>query len=122
VLELGKVTADHSDVETPQDRFLGFAIEEELEGRLDATLRRVRVHRQSFARVSSHCDVMASFALANTDDDLEFEWITFAGSLDLDHRPHRNPSISAVMVGFSRHQLKIRLECDQEASSFASGK
>jgi hypothetical protein len=29
--------------------------------------------------------VMASLAISNTDDDLEFEWITFAGSLDLDH-------------------------------------
>ena len=84
-LELGKVTRDHSDVETPQDRLLGFAIKEESEGRLDATLRQVRAHRQSFASVSSHCDVMASFAISNTDDDLEFEWITFAGSLDLDH-------------------------------------
>jgi hypothetical protein len=28
---------------------------------------------------------MASLAISNTDDDLEFEWITFAGSLDLDH-------------------------------------
>ena len=79
-LEIGKVTADHSDVETPQDRFLRFAIKEESEGRLDATLRRVRV-----ASVSSHCDVMASLAISNTDYDLEFEWITFAGSLDLDH-------------------------------------
>src|SRR6516165_6820862 len=84
-LELGKVTGDHCDVETPQDRLLGFAIKEESESRLDATLRRVRAHRQSFASVSSHCDVMASFAISNTDDDLEFEWITFAGSLDLDH-------------------------------------
>jgi hypothetical protein len=84
-LELGKVTRDHSDVETPQDRLLGFAIKEESEGRLDATLRQVRAHRQSFASVSSHCDVMASVAISNTDDDLEFEWITFAGSLDLDH-------------------------------------
>jgi len=85
VLEIGKVTADHSDVETPQDRFLGFAIKEESEGRLDATLRSVRAHCQSFASVSGHCDVMASLAISNTDDDLEFEWITFADSLDLDH-------------------------------------
>ena len=84
-LEIGKVTADHSDIETPQDRFLRFAIKEESEGRLDATLRRVRAHRQSFASGSSHCDVMASLAISNTDDDLEFEWITFADSLDLDH-------------------------------------
>jgi hypothetical protein len=84
-LELGKVTGDHSDVETPQDRFLRFAIKEESEGRLDATLWRVRTHRQSFASVSRHRDVMASLAISCTDDDLEFEGITFAGSLDLDH-------------------------------------
>jgi hypothetical protein len=29
--------------------------------------------------------VMASLAVSHTDDDLEFEWIAFTGSLDLDH-------------------------------------
>jgi hypothetical protein len=29
--------------------------------------------------------VMASLARSHTDHDLEFEWIAFAGSLDLDH-------------------------------------
>jgi len=84
-LELGKVTGDHSDVETPQDRFLGFVIKEESEGRLDATLRRVRAHRQSFPSLPRHRDVMASLAISRTDDDLEFEGITFAGPIDLDH-------------------------------------
>jgi hypothetical protein len=84
-LELGKVTGDHSDVETPQDRLLGLAIKQELERRLDATLRRVRACRQSLASVSHHRHMMASLAVTHTDDDLEFEWITFAGSLDLDH-------------------------------------
>src|SRR6266513_521438 len=85
-LELGKVTGDHSDVETPQDRLLGLPIKQDLERRLDAMLRRVRAHLQSFASVSCHRDVMASLAVSRTDDDLEFEWIAFAGSLDLDHR------------------------------------
>jgi hypothetical protein len=84
-LELWKVMGDHSDVETPQDRPLGLAIKQELERRLDAMLRRVRVHRQSFASVSRHRDVMVSLAVFHADDDLEFEWIAFAGSLDLDH-------------------------------------
>jgi hypothetical protein len=38
----GKVTRDHSDVETPQDRLLVLAIKQEFARRLDATLRRVR--------------------------------------------------------------------------------
>jgi hypothetical protein len=50
-LELGKVTGDTSDVETPQDRHLGFAIKQELEHRLDAMLRRVRACRQSLAEI-----------------------------------------------------------------------
>jgi hypothetical protein len=84
-LELWKVTGDHSDVETPQDRLLGLAIKQELERRLDAMLWRVRAHRQSFASVSRHRDVMVSLAVSQADHDLEFEWIAFAGSLDLDH-------------------------------------
>ena len=84
-LELGKVTGDHSDVETPQDRLLGLPIKQELERSLDAMLRRMRAHRQSFASVSCQSDVMASLAVSHTDADLEFEWIAFAGSLDLDH-------------------------------------
>jgi hypothetical protein len=73
-LELGKVMGDHSNVETPQNRLVGLAIKQELERRLDATLRRLRAHRQSFASVSCHRDVMPSLAVSNTDDDLEFEW------------------------------------------------
>ena len=84
-LELGKVTGDHGDVEAPQDRSLGFSIKQELERRLDAVLGRVRAHRQPFASISRHRDVMASLAVSHTDDDLEFKWIAFAGSLDLDH-------------------------------------
>ena len=84
-LELGKVTGDHSDVETPQDRLLGLAIKQELERRLDATLWRVRACRQSLASVSRHRHMMASLAVSHADNDLEFEWIAFASSLDLDH-------------------------------------
>jgi hypothetical protein len=29
--------------------------------------------------------MMASLAGSDTHDDLEFEWVAFAGSLDLDH-------------------------------------
>src|SRR6202022_2904803 len=83
-LELGKVTGDHSDVETPQDRLLGLAIKQELKRSLDAMLRRMHSHRQSFASVSCHRDVMASLARSHTDHDLEFEWFAFAGSLPLD--------------------------------------
>src|SRR5262249_22518010 len=85
-LEFRKITGDHSDVETPKDRLLGLAIKQELERRLDATLRRVRTHRQSFASRSCHRDVMTRLAVSDTEDDVEFEWIAFAGSLDLDHR------------------------------------
>jgi|SRR5690242_4618512 hypothetical protein len=84
-LELGKVTGDHSDVETPQDRLLGLPVKQELERRLDATFRRVCACRQSLASVSPHRHMMPSLAVSHTDDDLEFEWIAFAGSLDLDH-------------------------------------
>lgn len=44
-----------------------------------------RAHRQSFASVSCHRDVIASLAVSHADDDFEFEWIAFAGSLNLDH-------------------------------------
>jgi hypothetical protein len=84
-LELGKVAGDHSDVETLQDRLLGLAIKQEFERCFDAKLRRARAHRQSFASVSCHRDVMASLAVSHTDDDLELEWIAFASSLYLDH-------------------------------------
>ena len=84
-LELGKVTGDHRDVETPQDRLLGLAIKQELERSLDATLRRMRARRQSLASVSRHRHMMASLAVSHADNDLEFEWIAFASSLDLDH-------------------------------------
>jgi hypothetical protein len=81
-LELGKVMGDHSNVETPQNRLVGLAIKQELERRLDAMLRCVR---ESFASLPCHRDAMASLAVSHTDDNLEFEWIAFAGSLDLDH-------------------------------------
>ena len=76
---------DHGDVEMPQNRFLGFAIKQELERRLDATLWRVRACRQSLASVSRHRHMMASLAVSHPDHNLEFEWIAFADSLDLDH-------------------------------------
>jgi hypothetical protein len=85
VLELGKVTGDHSDVETPQNRLLWLAIKQELKCSLDAMFRRMHPHRQSLASVSCHGDVMASLVGSVTDDNLEFEWIAFVGSLDLDH-------------------------------------
>jgi hypothetical protein len=85
MLELRKVTGDHSDVETPQDRLLWLAVEQELECCPDAMLRRIRTHRQSFASVSRHRDVMASLARPHSNNDLEFEWVAFAGLLDLDH-------------------------------------
>ena len=84
-LELGKITGDHRDIETPQDRLLGLAIKQELERRLDATLWRMRARRQSLASVSRHRHMMASLAVSHPDHDLEFEWIAFADSLDLDH-------------------------------------
>src|SRR5205809_1030434 len=84
-LELGKVARDHGDVETRQDRFLRFAFQQELERCFDATFRRARAHRQSFASIPCHRDVMARLAVSHTDDDLEFERIAIAGSLDLDH-------------------------------------
>ena len=84
-LELGKVIGDHGNVETLQDRLRGLTIKQELERRLDATLWRMRARRQSLASVSRHRHMMASLAASDTYDDLEFEWIAFAGSLDLDH-------------------------------------
>jgi hypothetical protein len=76
---------DYGDVETPKNRLLGLAIEQELERRLDATFRRVSACRQSLASVSRHRHMMASLAASDTYDDLEFERVAFAGSLDLDH-------------------------------------
>jgi len=84
-LEFGKITGDHCNVEAPQDRLLGLAIKQESERRLDATLRRVPVSRQSFASVSCHGHMMTSLAVSHADDDLELEWIAFAGSRDRDH-------------------------------------
>ena len=76
---------DDGDVETPQNRLLGLAIKQELERRLDATFRRVSACRQSLASVSRHRHMVASLAACDTHDDLEFERVAFAGSLDLDH-------------------------------------
>ena len=47
--------------------------------------RAVSACRQTLASVSRHRHMMASLAASDTYDDLEFEWIAFAGSLDLDH-------------------------------------
>ena len=94
---------DHGDVEMPQNRFLGFAIKQELERRLDATLRRVRAHRQSLGCGSCHGDVMAPLAVSCTDDNNEFEWIAVTSSLNLDHSlpsPHRfNLAVAADPFG-----------------------
>ena len=84
-LEFGKVTGDYGDVETPQDRLLGLAIKQELERCLYATFRRVPASRQSLASVSRHRHMMACLAASDTHSDLEFEWLAFADSLDLDH-------------------------------------
>jgi hypothetical protein len=40
--------------------------------------------------------MMASLAISNADDDLEFEWIAAAGSLDLNHGL---PSSQSVTLG-----------------------
>jgi hypothetical protein len=69
-LELGKVTGDTSDVETPQDRHLGFAIKQELEHRLDAMLRRVRACRQSLAEIER-----PGFGPAICGQTVEDEWV-----------------------------------------------
>src|SRR6185503_3186581 len=82
-LELRKVMGDYGDVETPKNRLLGLAIEQELERRLDATFRRVSACGQSLASVSRHRHMMASLAACDTHNDLEFERVAFAGSLDL---------------------------------------
>jgi hypothetical protein len=88
----GKVTRDHSDVETPQDRLLGLAIKQEFECpprcNAPACACLPSVARKCLSP-SSHDG--ESRRLPHTDDDREFEWITFAGSLDLDHSYlHRN--------------------------------
>src|SRR5262245_3321771 len=84
-LELRKVTEDYGHVETPQNRLLGLAIKQELERRLDATFRRVSACRQLLASVSRDRHMMAGLAASATHRDLEFKWIAFADSLDLDH-------------------------------------
>jgi hypothetical protein len=84
-LELGKITGDHSDVETLLDRLQGLSIKQELERRLDAALRRVRADRKLFGSVSRHGDMMVSLSVSDTDDDSEFERIAFAQAFDFDH-------------------------------------
>jgi hypothetical protein len=39
--------------------------------------------------------VMMGFAFSHTDGDLEFKWIAFAGSLDLDH------CLLSPLIGFN---------------------
>src|SRR6185312_4705319 len=72
-LEFRKVARYHADIEAAEDRFLGFAIEQETEGGTDAGLRRVLAGGQPVALRLGHCHVMAAFAASLGDRHLELQ-------------------------------------------------
>src|SRR6516165_11378333 len=84
-LELGEVARDRRHVETPEDRFLGLAVEQETEGRLEAAFGRMPPRRQPLAHLSRHSDVVTSLALSFADDHLENERVVRGSAPDLNH-------------------------------------
>src|SRR5215469_1625293 len=83
--ELGEVARDRGHVEASEDRFLGLAVEQEPEGRLDAAFWRMLARRQPLAHLSRHRDVVTSLALSFADDHLENERVALGSAPDLDH-------------------------------------
>src|SRR5262252_4227112 len=84
-LELGEVARDRRHVEAPEDRFLGLAVEQEPEGRLNTAFRRMLPRRQPLAHLSRHGDVVASLALSLADDHIENERVVRGSTPDLNH-------------------------------------
>src|SRR5215831_12597681 len=84
-LELGEVARDRRYVEASEDRFLGLAVEQEPEGRLETAFRRMLARRQPLAHLSRHRHAVASLALSFADDHLENERAVLASALDLNH-------------------------------------
>src|SRR5690349_7354787 len=84
-LELGEVAREGRHVETPEDRFLGLAVEQETEGRLETAFGRMLPRRQPLAHLSRHGDVVMSLALSFADDHLENERVVLGSAPDLNH-------------------------------------
>src|SRR5215472_12020431 len=84
-LELGEVARDRRQVEAPEDRFLGLAVEQEPEGRLETAFGRMLARRQPLAHLSRHGDVVTSLTLSFADDHLENERVVRGSAPDLNH-------------------------------------
>src|SRR5215813_11494212 len=83
--ELGEVARDHGHVEASEDRFLGLAVEQEPEGRLDAAFWRMLPRRQPLAHLLRHGDVVTSLTLSFADDHLKNERVVLGSAPDLNH-------------------------------------
>src|SRR6516162_1328189 len=84
-LELGEVARDRRQVEAPQDQFLGLAVEQKPEGRLETAFGRMLARRQPLAHLSRHGDVVTSLTLSLADDHLENERVMLGSASDLNH-------------------------------------
>src|SRR6516225_7037553 len=84
-LELWEVARDRRHVEAPEDRFLGLAVEQEPEGRLETAFGRMPPRRQPLAHLSRHGDVVTSLAFSFADDHLENERVVRGSAPDLNH-------------------------------------
>src|SRR6266436_6254475 len=84
-LELGEVARDRGHVEAPEDRFLGLAVEQEPERRLDTAFWRMLPRRQPLAHRSRHGDVVTGLTLAFADDHLKNERVVLGSAPDLNH-------------------------------------
>src|SRR5438270_8658025 len=101
LLELGEIPRDCCDVEAPEDRLLRLPVEQELEGRLETTLRRMLARGQPFACVSRHGDLVTSLTLSFADDHLENERILLGSPANLDHVDLLRMHVPALAGGCS---------------------
>src|SRR5215467_11407097 len=83
--ELGEVARDRGHVEASEDRFLGLAVEQEPEGRLDTAFWRMLACRQPLAHLSRHGDVVTSLALSFADDHIENKRVVRGSAPDVNH-------------------------------------
>src|SRR4029450_883684 len=83
--KLGKIARDRRYVEASEDRFLGLAVEQEPERRLETALRGMLARRQPFAHLLRHRDVVTSLAVSFANEHLENGRGVFGGASDVDH-------------------------------------
>src|SRR5262249_6571686 len=98
-------------------------VEQELESRLETTLRRMFARRQPLAGLLGHGDVVTSFALSFADHHLENERIMPGSPVNLDHVDllgHLCALDGRTLFSWRPRRRRARLDHDPDPATSAS--